>query len=270
MPLRFEKYEGLGNDFVLLDDDGAMGPERAAVICDRHRGVGADGVLVIGTTADGGPSMKVFNADGSVPEMCGNGVRCVGLYLRAAGRVGDEPFELATDAGPHRVRVGDDGRVEVWMRPASLAPERVPIRSDHPWIDEPLEVEGRTVHVTGVSMGNPHAVTFDDLGDARLALGPALEVDPRFPDKVNVGFATRTEAGLELAVWERGVGWTEACGTGACAAAVAAVHTGRAARFADLPVHLPGGELTIRVEEDGAPVRMTGPARRVFVGELLD
>lgn len=264
--LRFEKYEGLGNDFVLVTD-AAMTAARAQAICDRHRGVGADGVLVIGER-DGAPSMRVFNADGSTPEMCGNGVRCVGLWLRAHGRVGDEAFTLQTDAGPHTVRVLAGDRVQVGMRPASLAPADVPITSDRPWIDEPVEVLGRELHVTGVSMGNPHAVIFDDVGDARLELGPALEVDPRFPEKANVGFATRTERGLELAVWERGVGWTQACGTGACAAAVAAVHTGRVERGVALPVRLPGGELVIRVDGDDDPVQMRGPARRVFGGEL--
>lgn len=264
--LPFEKYEGLGNDFVLITD-GAMTPERAQRICDRHRGVGADGVLVIGER-DGAPSMRVFNADGSVPEMCGNGVRCVGLWLRAHERVGDAPFVLHTDAGPHTVRVLDGDLVEVGMRPASLAPGDVPIASDRPWIDEPFAIDGRTLHVTAVSMGNPHAVFFDDVGEARLTLGPTIEVDPRFPEKANVGFATRTERGLELAVWERGVGWTEACGTGACAAAVAAVHTGRAERGVELPVRLPGGELVIRVDGDGEPVVMRGPARRVFSGSF--
>lgn len=273
MGVAFEKYEGLGNDFVVIEAGAleaasiALTPAWVAAVCDRHRGVGADGVLVVGEDAAGRPSMKVHNADGSVPEMCGNGVRCVGLYLRAAGRVSDAPFELATDAGPHRVHA-QGAEVEVWMRPASLAPSEVPILSDRPWVDEPLEVDGRVVRVTAVSMGNPHAVTFDDLGDARAALGPRLERDPRFPARVNVGFASRTDAGLELAVWERGVGWTQACGTGACAAAYAAVQTGRASRGEDLEVHLPGGRLVIRVDGDAEPIRMRGPARHVFRGTL--
>ena len=152
------------------------------------------------------------------------------------------------------------------MRPASLRPEDVPLRSARPFIDEPIEVAGHELRVTAVSMGNPHAVTFDPV--AREAVGPALEADPRFPERVNVGFATSTHGGLELAVFERGVGWTRACGTGACAAAVAAVETGRASRDTDLAVHLPGGTLSIRVGEPGAPIRMTGPARRVFEGRV--
>jgi diaminopimelate epimerase len=215
--------------------------------------------------------MRVFNADGSVPEMCGNGIRCVGLHLarRGIARVG-QPLAIDTGAGEHRVLVheaGDEGQVEVWMRAPSLEPRDLPLRSDHRWVSEPIEVAGRLVRVTAVSMGNPHAVLFDETGE-RAAIGPALEVDPRFPERVNVGFAARTERGLELAVWERGVGWTMACGTGACAAAVAAVETGRAERGRPLAVHLPGGPLTIVAGAEGEPVRMTGPARHVFSGRV--
>jgi len=261
--LRIDKYEGRGNDFVVVGEGRERADAAAAFLCDRHRGVGADGVLLTGVEA-GRPFMRVRNADGSTPQMCGNGVRCVALYLRERGLVDTDAFELDTDAGPHAVRVLGDGRVQVDMRPASLRPEDLPLRSDAPWIDEAIEVAGHALRVTAVSMGNPHAVTFDAVD--RAAIGPALEVDPRFPERVNAGFA-RVEAGVvELAVWERGVGWTQACGTGACAAAVAAVQTGRAPRGEAITVRLPGGELEIVVGEPGTPVRMTGPARRVFSG----
>ncbi|HJL16378.1 MAG TPA: diaminopimelate epimerase [Sandaracinaceae bacterium LLY-WYZ-13_1] len=268
--MRFEKYEGLGNDFLVVDEPEArLGPEDARRLCDRHRGVGGDGVLLTGLRG-GRPFMKVLNADGSVPQMCGNGVRCVALHLFATERVGREPFELDTDAGPHRVRVhegGREGSVEVWMVAPSLTPADLPLDADHPWVGEPIEVAGHRIAVTAVSMGNPHAVVFD-AGEAREVLGPALEVDPRFPERVNAGFASGAGEGLALRVWERGVGWTQACGTGACAAAVAAVETGRATRGTDLPVTLPGGTLTIRVGAPGERVRMTGPARRVFSGTV--
>ncbi|MGE0788821.1 MAG: diaminopimelate epimerase [Sandaracinaceae bacterium] len=264
MAVPFDKYEGLGNDFILVDESVPMTRERAIALCDRHRGIGADGVLVVGDA----PSMRVFNADGSTPEMCGNGVRCVARYLFARGRVRNEPFVLDTEAGPHRVEVRADGTVQVAMRPASLAPADIALDSERPWIDEPIALGARTLHLTAVSMGNPHAVTFDDVGDARRELGPMLEVHPRFRERANIGFASLTADGMDLAVWERGVGWTQACGTGACAAAVAAVVTGRAARHADLTVRLPGGPLTIRVQDDGAPILMTGPARFVFTGEI--
>ena len=273
MELTFEKYEGLGNDFLVVDDPGAgarVDRALAVRLCDRHRGVGGDGVLVVLGDRER-PSMRVFNADGSVPEMCGNGIRCVGLHLvrRGRARIG-EPLAIDTDAGEHRVLVheaGDEGQVEVWMRAPSLEPADLPLRSERRWVSEPIEVVGRLVRVTAVSMGNPHAVLFDEDGE-RAVLGPALEVDPRFPERVNVGFAASSERGLELAVWERGVGWTMACGTGACAAAVAAVETGRAQRGRPLAVHLPGGPLSIVVGAEGEPVRMTGPARHVFTGRV--
>lgn len=270
--LAFSKYEGLGNDFLVVDDEalhGRIDPARAMRLCDRHRGVGGDGVLLVGV-ANGRPFMRVRNADGSTPQMCGNGLRCVALHLARIGRATTEPFEVDTDAGPHRVHVheaGTEGRVEVHMRAPSLAPADLPLVSDHPWIDEPIEIAGRLVRATAVSMGNPHAVLFEEDAE-REVLGPALERDARFPERVNVGFARQTKDGLDLAVWERGVGWTMACGTGACAAAVAAVHTGRAERGRALAVRLPGGELTIVVGADGEPVRMTGPARHVFDGRL--
>jgi diaminopimelate epimerase len=262
--MRFEKYEGLGNDFLLVEEK--LDPERAIALCDRHRGIGADGVLFVSDR-----SMRVTNADGSTPEMCGNGIRCVALHLWRAHQIGNEPVEIATDAGPHRVLVhGEAGRVDVWMRAPSLEPRDLPLVSDHRWIDEPIEVAGRLVRATAVSMGNPHVVLFDESSE-REVLGPALERDPHFPARVNVGFATfGAEGALELRVWERGVGWTMACGTGACAAAVAAVETGRAARDRDLVVQLPGGELIVRVQTPGEPVRMTGPARHVFSGTIGD
>jgi diaminopimelate epimerase len=263
--LRFEKYEGLGNDFLVVDSEElARLPEGVVPsLCDRHRGVGADGVLAVGLE-NGRPFMRVTNADGTVPEMCGNGIRCVALHLVRAGR-GVEVID--TDAGPHRVRVDGDW-VEVWMRPASLEPRDLPLASDHTWIEEPIEIAGMMVRATAVSMGNPHAVLFEE-DEHKEILGPALERETRyFPERVNVGFAKRTADGLDLHVFERGVGWTMACGTGACAAAVAAVESGRAERDRDLLVRLPGGPLVIRVGARGEPIRMTGPARHVFSGAI--
>ena len=265
--LAFEKWEGLGNDFLIVRAGAALDPAVVAALCDRHRGVGGDGVLEVGV--DGmRPFMRVINADGTSPQMCGNGLRCVARYLVDRGLVDRSSFEVDTDAGPHAVEV-DGALVEVAMRPASLVPAELPLAAAEPWIDAPIEVAGQALRVTAVSMGNPHAVLFDPLDRAtRDRVGPALERDPRFPERVNVGFATLAPDGLDLAVWERGVGWTQACGTGACAAAVAAVETGRAERGAPLTVRLPGGPLTIAVGEPAAPVRMTGPARHVFSGEV--
>ncbi len=280
--LRFAKYEGLGNDFVVLDVEApdALAARfdvhaLAARLCDRHRGIGADGVLLVGLRA-GVPFMRVINADGSEPEMCGNGLRCAALHLARTGRITADgaPIRFDTGAGPHEVRVheaGEEGRVEVVMRAATFDPVQVPVVATQPLVDAPLEVDGQVLSATALSLGNPHLVIFDALAPAaRRALGPRLSVDARFPAGVNVGFATRDDTGLALVVHERGVGFTEACGTGACAAAIAAVATGRAQAGAALPVRLPGGVLTVRVDAVDAPVRMTGPARHVFDGELSE
>jgi diaminopimelate epimerase len=273
MLLPFSKYEGLGNDFLIIEKealaDVRLTTEQAIALCDRHRGIGADGVLLLDLNE---PSMAVINSDGSVPEMCGNGLRCAALHL--ARRRGEVTLEVtvATAAGPHScvvVNRQDAESVAVQMAPPSLVPSDLPLSSASPWLDHPLEVDGRTLHLSGVSMGNPHAVTFDEVGDARFALGPAIQSDPHFPEGVNVGFVSEREgSSMRLDVLERGAGWTQACGTGACAAAVAAVETGRAERDEQLSVHLPGGTLLITVAAPGDSVLMQGPARFVFWGEI--
>ncbi len=269
----FEKYEGLGNDFVVVDlPKSALSIAEVIAICDRHRGVGADGVLFVGEER---PAMRVVNADGSTAEMCGNGLRCVAFHFARRG-VAATAMQIDTDAGVHEARVlstdGESADVSVSMRPASLVPEEVPVRADASMIDQPMRVLDRDVRVTTVSMGNPHAVLFDDVGDARLALGPAIQDDARFPKKANVGFARMHVSGegtaMTLHVYERGAGWTEACGTGACAAGVAAVETGRARRGQPIAVHLPGGVLEIVVGERDERIQMTGPARHVFSGSI--
>ncbi|MBW2509366.1 MAG: diaminopimelate epimerase [Deltaproteobacteria bacterium] len=272
MPLPFYKYEGLGNDFLLIEKDVLGGlrlsTERAIALCDRHRGVGGDGVLILDVES---PRMDVINSDGSVPEMCGNGIRCAALHL--ARRAGESALEVTieTPAGPHPCvvinRPGAES-VAVHMAPPSLVPRDVPLNADAPWLDHELELDGRAIHLTGVSMGNPHAVTFDALGDARFEVGPAIQRDPHFPEGVNVGFVSAYEgSAMRLDVLERGAGWTQACGTGACAAAVAAVETGRARREEQLSIRLPGGTLLVTVGAPGETVLMQGPARFVFKGE---
>lgn len=274
MGLRFAKYEGLGNDFVIVPEDaaGSMSARAAAAICDRHRGIGADGVLIVSRER-----MRVINADGSQPEMCGNGLRCVALHLVRTGvmQAGRE-FTVETDAGPHTCFVATNAResdVRIAMRPAALAPNDVPVVAERVVLDQPFDVPGaqyEPVHLSCVSMGNPHAVTFDDVGvNARAVLGPLLEKHARFPHAANIGFArVLGPSRIELAVWERGVGFTEACGTGACACAVAAVETGRAQRHTPIEVALPGGSLTITVGAGDERIIMSGPARHVFDGEL--
>lgn len=270
MALQFSKYEGLGNDFVIVAGSRAERDEaasRAVEICDRHLGVGADGVLLV----EGGarPSMVVVNADGSIPEMCGNGLRCVALHLVRTGMVSGREFTVETGAGPHPCVVLDDDRVLVHMRPATLAPHTLPMETKAEAIDAPFEFSTGSVRLTGVSMGNPHAVTFDEIGEARYQVGPEVGSSSLFPEGVNVGFATMHATNdIELHVLERGAGWTEACGTGACACAVAAVESNRSKRGQPITVRLPGGAMEIVVGELSDPVLMTGPARHVFDGEL--
>ena len=272
MELAFSKYEGLGNDFVIVDAADAVdaiGRDEAILLCDRHLGIGADGVLTLAGSGDS-YTMTVWNADGSNAEMCGNGIRCVALHLANGGALSGDSVDIDTTGGPHRCRVlraGRTGSVEVAMVAPRFDPARVPVDADAPMVDAKLDVDGVSLQITALSMGNPHAVTFDDVGERRLSLGPAVERHPRFPNGANAGFG-RMNGGniLKLHVWERGVGWTRACGTGACAAAVAAVESGRAERNKPLRVQLPGGELSIVVGAAGERVSMTGPARHVYDG----
>jgi diaminopimelate epimerase len=258
MALRFAKYQGLGNDFVVVEGDELMSADRARRLCDRRRGVGADGVLsILPARAGGAAYMHIYNSDGSVAAMCGNGVRCVARHLAETRALAGD-LVVETDAGPRRCRIvrGAGGAVEtiaVDMGPARVEGEQV------------FEVAGERLHALRVSMGNPHAVFFDRATRERAAaIGPLVEA--AVPGGVNVGFATVRDGGVDLVVWERGAGLTEACGTGACAAAVAAVNTGRAQPGAPIEVRLPGGPLAIVVGPDLVAVEMRGPAEKAFDG----
>lgn len=256
--MRFEKWQGTGNHHVVVERDllpFAMTPARAVALCDPHTGIGADGVLEI-SFEDGVPRMTVWNADGSVAENCGNGIRIVASYLARDGRLPEDGTVLT---GPETTRVSmcPDGRVEVRMGAARFpSGER----------EEELAVAAGAVRFTEVSMGNPHAViTHPDPAAAVRAVGPDVEVAARFPDRTNVEFIRSDAPGeLTLRVWERGVGETQACGTGACAAAAAAVRLG--GMPSPVTVHLPGGDLVIDVADD-LQVTMTGPAEPVYAGE---
>lgn len=258
MGLRFAKYHGLGNDFVVVEGP-LMDADRARRVCDRHRGVGADGVLTLLPARAGGAAyMHIHNSDGSVAAMCGNGIRCVARFL-AERRGLDGSFDVETDAGPRRCTVhrGAGGRVEavsVEMGPARMTGE------------EEFTVRGERLRALRVSMGNPHAVFFGDASPERAAaVGPAIEA--AVEGGVNAGFAALRAGGIDLVVWERGAGLTQACGTGACAAAAAAVSSGRLPAGAPIEVRLPGGPLTVTVREGGSGVTMRGPVVKVFEGE---
>jgi diaminopimelate epimerase len=257
--MRFAKWQGTGNHHLVVERDAwplEITPARARRILDPAFGVGGDGILEI--SEDGGvPRMTVWNPDGSQAENCGNGIRIVARYLEAAGRL-PEDGRILTGGGPVRVRTLDDGRVAVDMGTA-----RFPSGEGR----EELRVNGSSVELAEVSMGNPHAVIeHPEPGEVVRTLGPEIEVDPRFPSRTNVEFV-RAEGPSELTmrVWERGVGETLACGTGACAAAVAGVRLGGLA--SPVTVHLAGGDLEIAVGDD-LEVTMTGPAEELYRGEL--
>jgi diaminopimelate epimerase len=284
--MRFLKIEGCGNSFVtgdahLLPPD--VDPAMAVrMICSPSFGVGADGVMLVAPRERDLPfRVDMYNSDGSKAAMCGNGIRCVVRYLCEEGRVDGEgptpveiPFLVA--GRPILCRTADRGRtVEVEMGPPSFDPAIVPVRSSTPMIDQPLESSGIVWRATALSMGNPHCVIFDEQGvvaDEELfrTYGSALEQDPRFPDRVNVEFVVvESPSRLRVLVWERGVGFTLACGTGACAAVAAGYRTGRCARAAE--VVLPGGVLLVRWEgdtEEGGSLVMTGPTRVVCEGQF--
>jgi diaminopimelate epimerase len=258
VPLRFWKYHGLGNDFVVVEGPPLVDPGRASRLCDRRRGIGADGVLTLLPAEDGGAAyMHVYNSDGSVAAMCGNGIRCVARHLaEARGLSGEIRIETGSGTKTCHIHRGPKGEVEAVT--VDMGTARVEGEQD-------FEVGAETFHALRVSMGNPHAVIFGDPGRVRAEwAGPAIE--RLVPGGVNVGFAEPGPDGIDLVVWERGAGLTDACGTGACAAAVAAIRTGRIRGGAPVEVRLPGGALQITVGPDLA-VRMKGPAERVFQGE---
>jgi diaminopimelate epimerase len=258
----FFKYHGLGNDFVVLDrrlNSRDIEADVARALCDRRRGIGADGVLVL-LPPEGGAiaRMVVHNADGSIAEMCGNGLRCVVRYL--AEKAGGHPPAVSVETGAglltSQVEWGVGGVTEVTV---SMGPARVLFSNE--------AVAGHTG--TAISMGNPHFVLLNV--DPREAdrVGPLLEVHPRFPDRTNVELCRLDKNGdLDIVVWERGVGITQACGTGACAAVAASALAGFSPFNAWVRVTLPGGTLQVRVEKDLSQVQLKGPAAFVYEGVL--
>jgi diaminopimelate epimerase len=275
--MRFAKYQGIGNDFVMLADprdEVELTPRLVRALSDRHFGIGADGVIRVAPGVDGADlSMDYVNSDGSIGEMCGNGIRCLALFAREEGMTDATHMQVATPAGLMTIDVGENGRVRVDMGAPIFEPAAIPIRWEgSEALHAKLEVEGEVVEATCLSMGNPHAVLFvDDPERAPVAtLGPRLETHEAFPNRANVEFVrVVSPTRVEMRVWERGVGETLACGTGACAAAVASRLIGGAE--AEMVVALPGGELEIEWEGslgDDRPVFMTGPAVRSFEGEV--
>jgi diaminopimelate epimerase len=283
--VRFAKYHGLGNDFLIVDlrggdPEAVQDPAAVRALCDRRFGVGGDGVLAILPATTGADArMRVLNADGSEAEMCGNGIRCVVKHLWETGLRRDA-LTIDTGAGPLRCALTTTGDqvtgVTVDMGRPRLTRAEIPMTgpAGERAIDVPLTVAGHDLALTCVSMGNPHAVAFvDETGPALRTLaeqvGPSVETHAWFPRRTNSEFArVHSPTDLELVVWERGVGITLACGTGACATAVAACLTGRAQPGTDIRVRLLGGPLTIHVAADYSTVHMTGPAAHVYDADL--
>lgn len=275
--MRFAKYQGTGNDFVMLadpDDKLRLTREMVRALCDRRFGVGADGVIRVAPgTAGGELFMDYVNSDGSVGEVCGNGIRCLAFFARAEGMTASADIKVATRAGLKVVSLTNDGQVRVDMGAPIFDPSEIPVRlQGGDALHAKLELDSQVVEAACLSMGNPHAVLFvEDPATAPVTtLGPALETHEAFPRKANVEFVcVEAPDRIRMRVWERGSGETLACGTGACAAAVAArLLAGAEPRVV---VALPGGELT--VDWDGsldtpAPVIMTGPATKSFEGEF--
>jgi len=270
--LRFTKMEGLGNDFVVVDATRtpfALSPEQIRRLADRRFGVGCDQVLVVETArGDADFGYRIFNADGSEVEQCGNGARCFVVYVREHGLTDKQVIRVETLGGLIVPALEVDGEVSVDMGVPRFAPADIPFIGGTGAIVEPLDVGGRIVEISALSMGNPHAVQLVvDVDAAPVAkLGPRIEAHPRFPKRVNAGFMEIIDrATIRLRVYERGAGETLACGTGACAAVVAGIRRGLL--DARVRVHTRGGPLTIAWSGDASPVMMKGPARTVFEGD---
>ncbi|WZZ17395.1 diaminopimelate epimerase, chloroplastic isoform X1 [Brassica rapa] len=286
--LHFVKYHGLGNDFILVDNRDSSEPkitqEQAAKLCDRNFGVGADGVIFAMPGVNGTDyTMRIFNSDGSEPEMCGNGVRCFARFIAEIENLqGKNSFTIHTGAGLIVPEIQDDGQVKVDMGipvlKAQDVPTKLPGNKGEAVIQAELVVDGVSWNVTCVSMGNPHCVTFGTKGGPNQKLkvddlnlpeiGPKFEHHEMFPARTNTEFVeVLSRSHLKMRVWERGAGATLACGTGACALVVAAVLEGRANR--KCTVDLPGGPLEIEWKQEDNHIYMTGPAEAVFYGSAL-
>jgi diaminopimelate epimerase len=275
MTLQFVKYQGLGNDFILVDNRASsepiVTPEQAEKLCDRHFGIGGDGVIFALPGQNGTDyTMRIYNSDGSEPEMCGNGIRCMARFIAdLEGSSAKESYTIHTLAGLITPKLNADGQVTVDMGKPRLTAAEIPTTlGAEQVVNLPLEVAGQTWQVTCVSMGNPHCITFvDDVQAIDLEkIGPLFEHHTVFPQRTNTEFIEVVRPDyLKMRVWERGAGITLACGTGACASLVAAVLNGKSDRKAT--IELPGGPLLIEWAADDR-IFMTGPADRVFAGNV--
>ena len=276
--MKFTKMHGAGNDYVYVNclEEKVDDPYTLArKVSDRHFGIGSDGLILIRPSECGDFMMDMYNVDGTRGLMCGNAIRCVGKYVYDNGMTDKKELAIESASGLRYLSLmtGEDGKVEkvrVDMRSPILEASKIPVVCDKKEaINEPITVDGKEYRFTGVSMGNPHAVVvLDDVDSFPLStLGPKFEVHEKFPDRANVEFITILDPKtIRMRVWERGSGITLACGTGACASTVAAILGGLTED--EVTVKLDGGELLIKWDRDENIVYMTGPAVKVFEGEI--
>ena len=271
---KFVKMQGAGNDYIYFDCFGGEPediPALAVRLSDRHKGIGGDGLVLICRSDAADARMRMFNADGSEGNMCGNAIRCVGKYLYDENVCRKEELSVETKSGIKYLRLytenGKVKRVRVDMGKADFDPKSLPVLLEGEAVDRPVKIAGGLHRITCVSMGNPHCVLFEDPDGADLErIGPLFENAPLFPERVNTEFVKVIgKNALKMRVWERGSGETMACGTGACAAAAAACACGKCDAAQDILVQLRGGDLVIHV---GETVFMTGEAEKVFSGEV--
>jgi diaminopimelate epimerase len=282
--VNFAKYHGLGNDFILIDNrdrsNPSLSPSESAKLCNRNFGIGADGVIFAlqPPSDDYDFSMRIYNSDGSEPEMCGNGIRCFAQFLKDLGE-DSTSYRVDTLAGPINPVMNDDGTITVDMGEPELQGPKVPTTLEPNFegnsvVEQTLECNGKEWKISAVSMGNPHAIIFvenlDDPNELDFEKdGPALESCNAFPARTNVEFVqVMAPNHLKMKVWERGAGPTLACGTGACALTVAAIRAGKIPRPGKegTRVTLPGGDLFIEWRESNNKVYMSGPAKFAFKG----
>ena len=272
--MNFYKMEGLGNDFIVTHDlnekEILRFKDQFVALCDRRKGVGADGIIFVLPSDKCDFKMRIFNSDGSEPEMCGNGIRCFALYINLLKLSSLKKLSVETLAGVILTEILDDEKIIVNMgKPVLNAPEIPVAQTSGRVLMKELNIDGRSFKINAVSMGNPHAVIYvdDEISDELvLGYGPKIETDPFFPAKTNVEFIKVLSPGeIQMRVWERGCGETQACGTGACASAVSGIVNGLHGK--SVVVHLPGGDLNVSWSgSEGDSVFMTGPARSVFQG----
>ena len=276
--MKFTKMQGIGNDYIYVNcfEEKVDDPERVSqTVSDRHFGIGGDGLVLIMPSDKADFRMRMFNADGSEGNMCGNATRCIGKFVYDNGLTNKTEITLETKSGiKYLTLYPENGKVKtvlVNMGKAVLTPADIPMKAEgESFINKPIEILGSEVYITAVSMGNPHAVTYvDNVMSLDLEkIGPAFENHPIFPERVNTEFIKVLDSHtIQMRVWERGSGETWACGTGACAAAVASVKNGYFKNGEEITVKLRGGDLFITYSTDGT-VLMRGAAETVFTGEI--